>query len=135
MKTIGNSQSTRAGLFVHAALENLRLACEALREAETILQEKAEEVPSTSCSSAPRSSSVAASDNLTREEAAQFLGVSISMLSVDVVTGRHHIPYFKVGRRVVYSRSQLEEWRNSQSMQGGRHSQGSTTGLCRNSRQ
>jgi len=51
------------------------------------------------------------SDNLTRNEAAEFLGVSPSFLGQDIVTHRHKIPHFKIGRKVIYSRSHLAAWK------------------------
>ena len=54
-----------------------------------------------------------ADERLTREEAAKFLGVSPALLAVDATTGRHKIPYCKIGRRCVYLRSQLDVWMRS----------------------
>ena len=50
----------------------------------------------------------AVDEKMTRTEAARYLGVSPSLLAVDVVTKRHGFPYYKIGRRVVYSRCQLD---------------------------
>lgn len=47
---------------------------------------------------------------LSRKEAAQYLGLSPATLAADVVTRRHKIPCQKLGRRVLYVRSQLDQW-------------------------
>lgn len=47
---------------------------------------------------------------MTRQEAAQYLGVSQATLALDVTTHRHAIPYFKVGRKVYYLKADLDEW-------------------------
>jgi excisionase family DNA binding protein len=47
---------------------------------------------------------------LTREEAAQFLGVATKTLNVWACTGRYQIPTVKVGRLVRYRLSHLEEF-------------------------
>jgi excisionase family DNA binding protein len=47
---------------------------------------------------------------MTRDQAAEYLGVSASFLAVDAVTRRHAVPYIKVGRRVVYSKGMLDAW-------------------------
>jgi hypothetical protein len=52
-------------------------------------------------------------DRLDRAAAAKFLGVSVAFLAADVITGRHKIPFCKVGRRCVYLRSQLDAWMSS----------------------
>lgn len=50
------------------------------------------------------------SDRLTRPEAAEYLGLEASTLATDVSTKKLGIPYVKVGSRVYYRRSQLNEW-------------------------
>jgi excisionase family DNA binding protein len=47
---------------------------------------------------------------LTQEEAADFLNVKAHTLSIWRSTGRHELPYVKVGRAVRYRRSDLEKW-------------------------
>ena len=47
---------------------------------------------------------------LTREQAAEFLGVSPQTLAVWHSTGRYSLPLYKVGRRVRYDRADLEQW-------------------------
>ena len=47
---------------------------------------------------------------MNRVQAAEYLGVSASFLSLDAVTRRHAVPYVKVGRRVVYSQRMLDAW-------------------------
>lgn len=46
----------------------------------------------------------------TTPQAAEFLGVSVGTLEVWRSTGRHRLPFFKVGRHVKYRLSDLEEW-------------------------
>ena len=45
-----------------------------------------------------------------RPEAASYLGVSIEFLEVDVVNKRHKIPYIKIGSKVFYLKSDLDNW-------------------------
>lgn len=49
-------------------------------------------------------------DLLTEQQAAEILGVNKGSLSVFRSTGRHQIPFVKVGRNVRYRRSDLEAW-------------------------
>lgn len=49
-------------------------------------------------------------DRLTRHEAAKFLGVSFATLENDAVTQRLSVPFYKIGKRVYYRRSDLESW-------------------------
>ena len=49
-------------------------------------------------------------ENLSRREAAAYLGVSVSFLASDIVTKRHCIPYVKIGRRALYPRRLLDEY-------------------------
>lgn len=44
------------------------------------------------------------------KEAAEILGVSIGTLEVWRSTGRHNLPFVKVGRHVKYRVSDLENW-------------------------
>src|SRR5579862_8374274 len=46
-------------------------------------------------------------DLMSRPEAARFLGVSTAHLAVDVVTHRHSFPFYRIGRRCLYSRRAL----------------------------
>jgi excisionase family DNA binding protein len=52
-------------------------------------------------------------ENITRAEAAAFLRLSKQTLADDVVHGRLRIPYYKVGRRVLYRSSELIAWLNA----------------------
>ena len=47
---------------------------------------------------------------MSRAEAAQYLGLSTSSLSADVVTRRLQIPRIQAGRRCIYDRVQLDAW-------------------------
>ena len=47
---------------------------------------------------------------LTEQEAASILDVEPASLAVFRCTGRHKIPYIKIGRNVRYRRSDLEAW-------------------------
>lgn len=49
-------------------------------------------------------------DRLTRSEAADFLGLKASTLAADVTTKRLKIPMYRLGRRVFYSKSQLQAY-------------------------
>ncbi len=49
-------------------------------------------------------------ERMDRLAAAKYLGVSVALLAADVITQRHKIPFIKIGRRCVYSRSQLDAW-------------------------
>jgi Helix-turn-helix domain len=116
MKTADTSQISRTLLCIKAAVGNLRLATDALNEAVSILNE--ESAPTVPAPSKPQHV-VTTRDHLTRREAAEFLGLKPSTLSCDVVTRRLGIPYYKLGRRVIYSRVQLEKWRNEREMGRG----------------
>jgi excisionase family DNA binding protein len=48
------------------------------------------------------------SDLLTRKEAAEYLGVTKSTLSVWACVKRYNLPYVKVGRLVKYRRAALD---------------------------
>lgn len=47
---------------------------------------------------------------LSRNEAAEYLGVKPQTLSVWATTGRYNLPYIKVGRSVRYRQSDLDEF-------------------------
>jgi hypothetical protein len=49
-------------------------------------------------------------DKMNREEAARYLGVSMSLLAQDIITRRHKFPHVKIGRRVIYLRSALDRF-------------------------
>lgn len=53
-------------------------------------------------------------DWLTRDEAAEYLRVSPVTLRNWAYTGRHNLPYYRHGQRVLYKRSELDEWLESQ---------------------
>jgi excisionase family DNA binding protein len=48
------------------------------------------------------------SDLLTREEAAEYLGVTPRTLAVWACVGRYNLPYVKVGRLARYRKSDLD---------------------------
>lgn len=49
-------------------------------------------------------------DRMTRDEAAAYLGFSRGTLEVDACTRQLGVPFYKLGRRVFYRRSDLNEW-------------------------
>ena len=49
-------------------------------------------------------------DRMTREEAARYLGVQPRTLEIWATTGRYNLPYIRVGRRVQYSKSDLDRF-------------------------
>lgn len=46
---------------------------------------------------------------LTRKEAAEYLGVQIQTLSNWAINGRHQLPYVKLGHRIRYYKSDLDD--------------------------
>ncbi len=58
----------------------------------------------------------AASDLMTRQEAAEYLGIQPQTLSVWATSGRHKLPFVKVGRSVRYRRRDLDQWLESRTM-------------------
>jgi excisionase family DNA binding protein len=50
----------------------------------------------------------AASDLLSRQQAADYLGVAVHTLAIWKCTRRHDLPYVKIGRLVKYKRSELD---------------------------
>ena len=50
-------------------------------------------------------------------ETAKFLCVSVEFLNTDRGTKKYNIPYYKIGRRVVYRKSELLQWLESQRIQ------------------
>ncbi len=55
---------------------------------------------------------------LTTAQAANFLGLPASTLAMDRRTARLKIPYYRLGRRVFYSRPELETWLSRQQRNG-----------------
>jgi excisionase family DNA binding protein len=51
-----------------------------------------------------------ADERLSRAEAAAYLGVSIPFLELDAVDHRHGVPFYKIGRKCFYRRSELDAW-------------------------
>lgn len=49
-------------------------------------------------------------DRLSRQEAAEYLGLQVSTLAADVTTKRLGVPYIKIGSRVYYRRSELDQF-------------------------
>ena len=62
---------------------------------------------------------VARSELLDERQTAEFLNVSPGTLSVWRSTGRYHLPFVKVGRKVRYRRSDLEAWLESRARISG----------------
>lgn len=56
------------------------------------------------------------SDLLTREQAAQYLGVTPNTLAVWACTHRYPLPFVKIGRLVKYRRADLEAFILRQTM-------------------
>jgi excisionase family DNA binding protein len=52
-------------------------------------------------------------ENLTRREAAEFLRVSLEFLAADAVHRKHKVPFYRVGKRVIYRLSELRAWMES----------------------
>ncbi|PEQ12690.1 hypothetical protein B2G71_10310 [Novosphingobium sp. PC22D] len=59
------------------------------------------------------------SDLLDERQTAEFLNVSPGTLSVWRSTGRYHLPFVKVGRKVRYRRTDLEAWLESRARISG----------------
>lgn len=55
---------------------------------------------------------------LTRDEAAEYLGVKPQTLSVWACAKRYELPYVKVGRLVRYRRDDLDSWLESRTARG-----------------
>ena len=51
-----------------------------------------------------------ASERMTRPQAAEYLGTSAEFLEQDVTSKRHRIPFIKIGRKVAYLKSDLDNW-------------------------
>lgn len=53
---------------------------------------------------------------LNTDEAAEYLGVAPATLSIWRCTGRYVLPYLKIGRKVLYLRSDLDRFISSHRM-------------------
>lgn len=53
---------------------------------------------------------------LTREQAAEYLGVQVQTLAVWATTGRYALPFIRVGRLVKYRRSDLDAFLESRTV-------------------
>ena len=58
-------------------------------------------------------------DRLTREEAARYLGVSPTTLIIDARQQHLNVPFYRVGKRCYYRRSELDAWLESHRVLGG----------------
>ena len=47
---------------------------------------------------------------MTREQAAEYLGVRPQTLAVWATTRRYALPFFRVGRKAIYLRADLDAW-------------------------
>ncbi len=47
---------------------------------------------------------------LTTNEAADYLSTTVGTLAIWRTTGRYQIPFIKVGRKVLYRHSDLDNW-------------------------
>ena len=61
---------------------------------------------------------VISSDLLTRQQAAEFLGVKAQTLAVWATTKRYPLPYVRIGRKVKYRRADLERFIESRVVGG-----------------
>lgn len=58
-------------------------------------------------------------ERMTRRQAADYLGVSKSFLAQDAMTGRHGVPFYKIGARMVwYVRGELDAWMTAHKVAG-----------------
>ena len=55
---------------------------------------------------------------MTRKQAAEYIGVTEGTLSVWACTKRHSIPHYKLGKKVVYLRADLDAWLQSRRVGG-----------------
>jgi excisionase family DNA binding protein len=55
---------------------------------------------------------------LTREQAAEYLGIKTQTLAAWAVTGRYNLPCIKVGRLAKYRREDLDKWLASRTSTG-----------------
>jgi excisionase family DNA binding protein len=52
-------------------------------------------------------------DRMSREQAAEYIGVEVQTLAAWACAGRYGIPYTRVGRKCFYKRSDLDKWLDS----------------------
>jgi len=64
------------------------------------------------------STATTSSDLLTRQQAAEFLGVKVQTLAVWATTKRYPLPMVKVGCLVRYRRSDLERFLDQRTVNG-----------------
>jgi hypothetical protein len=57
---------------------------------------------------------------LSRKEAARFLGFAPQTLAVWACTGRHDLPFIKIGKRTRYRLADLQEFVRAHPIVGGR---------------
>lgn len=57
-------------------------------------------------------------DRLTRKEAAAYLGISAITLIVDAKRRHLLVPFYRVGRRCYYRRTELDAWLTSRRVGG-----------------
>ena len=57
-----------------------------------------------------------ASEMLTREEAAEYMGIATQTLANWASTNRHDLPFTRVGRSVRYRKSDVDAWINRQTV-------------------
>ena len=50
---------------------------------------------------------------VTTAEAAHYIGCSVSFLATDRITGKHGVPFCRVGRVVRYDLSEVDAWLKS----------------------
>ena len=50
---------------------------------------------------------------LTREQAANYIGVTCGTLDVWRCTGRHGVPFVRIGRKIYYLKDDLDMWLDS----------------------
>lgn len=60
---------------------------------------------------------------LTRDQAAEYLGVAPQTLAIWAMTGRYSLPYIRVGRLAKYRRSDLDKFLTRRTV-GGEAEQG-----------
>ena len=65
-----------------------------------------------------------ADPRLSRDDAANYLGVKPTTLEIWATTGRYNLPYIKVGRLVQYRKSHLDAWLESRTRNGHANAQG-----------
>lgn len=49
-------------------------------------------------------------DRLTRPQAADYIGLKVSTLESDACTRKLGIPFYRIGGRIAYRRSDLDAW-------------------------